>query len=106
MSPWKLRFCRLVLRLDRIPRYGRLYPWDGPGGVRERIDARFEGRPVPKRVTNWRYMRHGRWGMNLLDHMGLLWPISTPRSRASLLTRTSPYGRIMDIGAAREALNA
>lgn len=74
MSPVKLWFCRQVMRLDRIPRYGRLYPWSGPGGVKDRLDARDEGRPIPKKAVDWRYMRHGRWGMYLLDKVGLFWP--------------------------------
>lgn len=74
MSPAKLWFCRQVMRLDRIPRYGRLYPLRGPGGVMDRLDARDEGRTIPKKAVEWRYQRRGHWGLNLLDRMGLLWP--------------------------------
>jgi hypothetical protein len=73
MSPMLQRFCYLVMQLDRIPRYGRLYPLRGPGGVRDQIEAKHEGRPIPRRAVHWRYQRRGRWGMNLLQRMGLMW---------------------------------
>jgi hypothetical protein len=73
VNPALRQFCHLVMQLDRIPRYGRLYPMRGPGGVKDRIEARHEGRPVPKKAVSWRYQRRGRWGMNLLRRMGLFW---------------------------------
>lgn len=74
MTPRTLWFCRQVMRLDAIPRYGRLYPWDGPGGVKDRLEAADEGRPIPKKVVHWRFMRRGHWGLHLLDKLDLLWP--------------------------------
>jgi hypothetical protein len=73
MSPMLQWFCHLVMQLDRVPRYGRLYPWNGPGGVKDRIEAKHKGRPVPRKAVRWHYQRRGRWGMNLLQRMGLMW---------------------------------
>ena len=72
MRPVTKWFCRQVLRLDRIPRYGRLYPWSGPGGVKNRMDAKDQGLPMPRRTVHWRYRRRGYWGFHLLGRMGLL----------------------------------
>lgn len=52
MSIAKLVFCLAVLKLDRIPRYGRVY----------------DGR------MRWQYQRMGLWGLDLLDWCGLLAP--------------------------------
>lgn len=56
--------CRLIMRLDRIPRYGRLYevrpPWD-------------DDDDVALGPAQWTWQHHGRWGLNLLDRLGLLW---------------------------------
>jgi hypothetical protein len=79
MPQWTQHLCRLILKLDHIPRYGRLYPAFGPGSVFERLDAEDKGLPVPPRKVEWRYMRYGRWGLDLLDKVDLLWPyIDTP----------------------------
>jgi len=72
MRPVTKWLCHQVLRLDKIPRYGRLYPWAGPGGVKDCLDAKGEGRPTPKRAVEWRYRRHGYWGFHLLGRLGLL----------------------------------
>lgn len=60
---WYLRwFCHLVIQLDRFPRYGRLYR-----GVRRPEGGwDFKG-------PEWVWQRRGRWGLHLLDRMGLLW---------------------------------
>ena len=54
-----VKFCDVVIQLDRIPRYGRFY----------RID--------PKTMTTgkaeWEYQKLGRWGTYLLDDLDLLW---------------------------------
>lgn len=64
MNSAQFRLCRAVCHLDRIPRYGRLYRYDGdPSGLRVRS----------KWTKQWRYQRNGRWGMNLLIHWGLFW---------------------------------
>ena len=53
--------------LDYIPRYGRLYtlltgePRDKNGNIR-----------ISK--ARWKWQKRGRWGMNILDSMGLMWP--------------------------------
>jgi len=52
--------CWSVCKLDRIPRYGRYY----------RIDIKT--RKFSK--AQWKYYRRGRWGMNILDRLGLFWP--------------------------------
>ena len=61
-------FCRVVMQLDRIPRYGRLYrmPRDPETGKLYRSTSLM--------IKEWRWQRRGRWGMNLLDKMGLFWP--------------------------------
>lgn len=56
--------CRLIVRLDRIPRYGRLYRLLGD------IDDDGLRRIGP---AQWTWQRWGRWGLNLLDRLGLLW---------------------------------
>lgn len=58
MPSWKLWLCRLILKLDRIPRYGRLYIWK-----RER-----QGWSQPI----WKYQKRGMWGFYLLDNIGWL----------------------------------
>ncbi len=59
-------FCWTVLKLDYIPRYGRLYSIElGKVGGRTRI--------VSKSVK-WKYQKFGRWGFNMLVKLKLLWP--------------------------------
>jgi hypothetical protein len=55
MSPVHYHVCRLILKLDLIPRYGRI----------------IRLRPLPE-VTQWRYMRYGFWGFYLLDRFDWL----------------------------------
>lgn len=55
MSRVHYRVCRLILLLDQIPRYGRVY----------RL------RPLPE-TMEWRYMRRGMWGFYLLDRFNWL----------------------------------
>jgi hypothetical protein len=67
MNIWLRAFCYAVMYLDHIPRYGRLY----------RMDTKlseYEGEGFPPRTRIWRYQPMGRWGWNLLNKMGLLWP--------------------------------
>jgi hypothetical protein len=53
--------CSLIARLDRIPRYGRLYP------LRPRDPDNLVG------PARWTWQRRGHWGLNLLNRLGLLW---------------------------------
>lgn len=62
MKWYTLLFCKVVVQLDRIPRYGRLY----------RKVRRPEG--WVSMPAEWTWQRRGRWGLNLLSRMGLLWP--------------------------------
>lgn len=61
MNKMTKAFCWIVLQLDRIPRYGRLYKWDSK-------NSRTFKKPI------WKFMKNGRWGFHLLDKMNLLWP--------------------------------
>jgi len=63
VKPWQTGLCRVVLLLDAIPRYGRLYQWLG-------LD---DNGDVKMGNARWTWQRRGRWGLNLLDHFGLLW---------------------------------
>lgn len=56
LSPFMCWVCFQIHRLDKIPRYGRLYPLKPPGSK-----------------PHWRYMKRGWWGLYLLDDLGLLW---------------------------------
>jgi hypothetical protein len=62
MGWWGYQLCRLILLLDWFPRYGRLYQ-----GI-ELSDGSYR----LKRL-GWRWQRHGRWGINLLSRLDLLW---------------------------------
>lgn len=53
----KLAFCIAVLYLNHIPRFGRLYYLD----------------KYDNKKREWRFMRNGFWGINILDRMGLFW---------------------------------
>lgn len=55
MGAAHFRVCRLLLLLDRIPRYGRVY----------RI------RPLPE-AKEWMFMKRGLWGFYLLDRLNWL----------------------------------
>jgi len=57
---WLRTLCWSISQLDRIPRYGRTYSVDR------------ETRKISK--PQWRYFRHGHWGMYMLDKLGLFWP--------------------------------
>lgn len=59
-------FCRVVMRLDWIPRYGRFYRVH----FSEDSDGKKKTTLGPAR---WTWQRRGRWGMYLLDRMGLMW---------------------------------
>jgi hypothetical protein len=58
------KFCHMTSYLDRIPRYGRLYT------LNTRSRANLLNRTLPAR---WTWQKRGRWGMNILGDMGLLW---------------------------------
>jgi hypothetical protein len=60
VNQWLRAFCWLVLQLDRIPRYGRTYVY------RKDEDGRRVFGPA-----QWRFQRHGHWGMNILIDMHL-----------------------------------
>lgn len=49
MNKWTKAFCWTILRLEYIPRY----KFSGP--------------------AEWKWQKHGHWGLNLLDNMNLLW---------------------------------
>ena len=51
-------FCRVVVQLNRIPRYGRYYRLR-PEGLEQ--------------TARWAWSQNGRWGWDLLDRMGLFW---------------------------------
>ena len=55
MGPAHFRVCWLLLYLDRIPRYGRVY----------RL------LPLPE-TMEWQYMKRGMWGFYLLDRLNWL----------------------------------
>lgn len=57
--------CRSILLLDRIPRYGRLYK------VNMTV-LRAGGDWLKCLIPEWRYMKRGYWGMNLLNRFGWL----------------------------------
>lgn len=60
---WHLKlFCKWVSKLDRIPRYGRIYKLS-------RTEDGWELGP-----PRWGWHRRGYWGLYLLDRRGLLWP--------------------------------
>jgi hypothetical protein len=65
-STWWL--CNMILYLDRIPRYGRLYRLED---IPEDPDSMT--RDWKKAAAIWTWQRHGHWGINLLDRMGLMW---------------------------------
>lgn len=64
MNRTKWILCTWILRLDRIPRYGRLYevkpPWDD--------DGNFTRGPA-----QWTWQRYGHWGLALLNRLGWTW---------------------------------
>jgi hypothetical protein len=66
MNKYLRAFCWLVLQLDRIPRYGRLYSCD----IVE-VDGDLK---MVNKTVKWRYQKFGRWGWDLLSRMKLLWP--------------------------------
>jgi len=59
MSPVHYHLCRLILLLDRIPRYGRVYQYR-PGNP--------DGTPGKL----WLYQKRGMWGFYLLDTLDWL----------------------------------
>jgi hypothetical protein len=52
----------MVMLLDYIPRYGRLYTF-----------IRFDENENMVTEKHWKWQKCGRWGLNLLNDMGLLW---------------------------------
>lgn len=47
----------MILRFDRIPRYGRIYTYNSK---------------TKESTMHWRYQDHGLWGFYLLDNLGWL----------------------------------
>lgn len=68
MNKPALLFCKVVLLLEWIPRYGRLYSFD-PSWYEEDADV-----TKTSATVRWRWMRRGCWGINLLSKLNLLWP--------------------------------
>jgi hypothetical protein len=69
MPRWLRAWCWLVLRLDYIPRYGRLYVWDS------RVTPQWS-------KVEWKWSRRGHWGLNLLDDFDLFeWYTNTLMAR-------------------------
>ena len=64
LSPFMCWICHKIHLLDLIPRYGRLYSFDKDAVTLERSIGR---------KPEWRYMKHGWWGMYLLQDLGLFW---------------------------------
>lgn len=65
MSAWKYWLCRVILLLDLIPRYGRLY------------DVVPDAKDTGHRnlgPSRWTWQRRGHWGLNILERFRLLWP--------------------------------
>lgn len=58
MPGWKKWLCRQIFKLDRIPRYGRYYTYNG------------ETKEVSP--AKWMYEKYGLWGFNFLDNIGWL----------------------------------
>jgi hypothetical protein len=56
-------FCWTIMRLDYIPRYGRMYRTVEPIRV---------GKPIVWTKPEWHYMKRGLWGFRLLNRIGLL----------------------------------
>jgi len=54
------KIVNLIGILNNIPRYGRLYKWDSK-------THKTETRP------QWRYMKNGHWGLNLISNTNLFW---------------------------------
>lgn len=66
MPWWQVAFCWTVWQLNRVPRFGRLY----------RVPRNAEGKLMFGRehlIKEWKWQRHGHWGLNILKRMGLLW---------------------------------
>lgn len=61
----KFWLCKQIERLDRIPRYGRLYTWS-------------RDMPPEQWEKSWEWQKLGRWGSNFLDSIGwLMWYYDT-----------------------------
>lgn len=64
MNKMTKMFCHYVMYLNWIPRYGRYYTFLSE---EERTDDKWHG------PAQWAWRKHGWWGMNILDRMGLMW---------------------------------
>jgi hypothetical protein len=60
MPKWKRHLCQVILYLDLIPRYGRIYTVD--------IETHKIYPP------HWEFQKHGHWGISVLDKIGWFWP--------------------------------
>jgi hypothetical protein len=65
MNIWLRALCKMILVLDYLPRYGRLFV------LSDRIPV--DG-PIPPRKKTWSWQRRGMWGFYILMRMGLLFP--------------------------------
>lgn len=63
MSRAKYRLCMWIMKLDRIPRYGRSYAMIRPADP----EGSWTG------PAQWGWQKHGHWGLNLLNKLGWLW---------------------------------
>lgn len=64
MPRWKQVLCRFILKLDRIPRYGRGYTL-----TKDTVytpDGHIADNPT------WKYQKYGLWGFYFLDDIGWL----------------------------------
>jgi hypothetical protein len=66
MTKTKWFLCNLILKLDRIPRYGRLYSY--------KRDPSDPSGPLKLGKAEWTWQKYGRWGFYILDRLGWLWP--------------------------------
>lgn len=76
MKNYMFWFCHIVARLDRIPRYGRLYK------LSRDADGKWD---FDNRICEWRYQRHGYWGLHILTNMGLFWAFQDELERWAVL---------------------
>src|SRR6188474_1984131 len=73
MSRAKWILCNWILKLDRIPRYGRLYTYER--------DPSDPSAPLKLGKVEWTYQKIGHWGFYFLDRIGWLWPYEDEAER-------------------------
>jgi hypothetical protein len=65
LSKWQVRFCRTVMYLNYIPKYGRYYTYLAE-------ESKEAGELVLSKA-HWTWQKRGLWGIYLLDDLGLMW---------------------------------